>query len=131
VQHKLRGEGVECELLSDPSWGHAFFYMDEPSVRNALSRIVDFASRHVDIAPLECNGHLNMTDVALSSLLDEVPLFSSLEQFDCLARRISDHRDVAPDPFFDSGEQRTRRRSISVPTSRLTPLLGTLISDSS
>ena len=51
VQRKLREDGVECELLSDPSWGHAFFYMaDEPTVRNALSRIVEFASRHVDQA---------------------------------------------------------------------------------
>lgn len=52
VQRTLRAAGVECELLSDPGWGHAFIYMtDEPTVQTALSRIVGFASRHAGIMP--------------------------------------------------------------------------------
>ena len=51
VLRNLGELGVECELLADPDWGHAFIYMtDEPTVRSALSKMLEFASRHVRVA---------------------------------------------------------------------------------
>ena len=51
VLRNLGELGVECELLADPDWGHAFIYMtDEPTVRSAWSKMLEFASRHVRVA---------------------------------------------------------------------------------